>query len=303
MFWDHRKVVSVLGVVLLTACGESAPANKQSAIVMVDDAGDTVRLAGPAKRIISLIPSATETLIAIHATRQIVGKTRYDVAKEVDSLPSVGGGIDPSIETVVSLKPDLVLAWDNDKRRDVRNKLVAAGIQVFSLRTEDTADVYRGIGNLGRLTAHDSEAKAITTGLRATIDSVRSAVAGHPIKRVMFVVYPDPPLTAGPHTFVDELIGVAGGASVFHDADKLWPNVSMEEIVKRAPELLIVPQGEFKSNSIDQFRARTGWRDLGAVKSGAIATVPADLTQRPGPNIGNAARMLQSAIHPETVTK
>ena len=290
-------------MMLSGACGQRAPIVKASAIVVVDDAGDTVRLASPAKRIISLIPSATETLIAIHATDRIVGKTRYDVAPEVDSLPSVGGGIDPSIEKIISLKPDLVLAWDNDKRRDLRTKLEGAGIQVYSLRTEDTADVYRGIAHLGRLTAHDTDATAITTGLRATIDSVRRAVAGRPIKRVMFVVYPDPPLTAGPHTFVDELIGVAGGESVFHDADKRWPNVSMEEIVRRAPELLIVPRGEFKANSADQFQGRSGWRDLGAVKSGAIATVPADLTQRPGPNIGNAARMLQLAIHPETVAK
>lgn len=303
MFLGRERFAVVVVLTLLSACGGSAPATTGSSIVVVDDAGDTVRLANPAKRIVSLIPSATETLIALHAADRIVGKTRYDVAKEVDSLPSVGGGIDPSIETVVSLKPDLVLAWDNDKRRDVRNKLAAAGIQVFSLRTEDTADVYRGIGNLGRLTARDSAAKAITTGIRATIDSVRAAVAGHPVKRVMFVVYPDPPLTAGPHTFVDELIGAAGGVSIFHDSDKLWPNVSMEEIVKRAPELLIVPQGEYKANADDQFRARSGWRDLDAVKRGAIATVPADLTQRPGPNIGNAVRMLQAAIHPETLAK
>ena len=302
MFLGRRRIIAALGMTLSGACAQHAPPAKGSAIVVVDDAGDTVRLASPAKRIISLIPSATETLIAIHAADRIVGKTRYDVAKEVDSLPSVGGGIDPSIETVISLKPDLVLAWDNDKRRDLRTTLEGAGIQVYSLRTEDTADVYRGIEHLGRLTGHDSDATAVTAGLRATIDSVRRAVAGRPVKRVMFVVYPEPPLTAGPHTFVDELIGVAGGASIFHDADKRWPNVSMEEIVKRAPDLLIVPQGEFKSNG-DQCRGRTGWRDLAAVKSGAIATVPADLTQRPGPNIGNAVRMLQSAIHPETVAK
>ena len=75
----------------------------------------------------------------------------------------------------------------------------------------------------------------------------------------------------------------------------------MEEVVRRQPDLLIVPQGEFKANAVDQFRARNGWRDLKAVRDGHVATVSADLTQRPGANIGVAARALQAAIHPETV--
>lgn len=308
MFSGLRSRVGGVAVAFawtLAACGDAKhPATAASApIVAVDDAGDTVRLARPAMRVISLIPSATETLIALGAADRIVGRTRYDVAKEVDSVPLVGGGIDPSIETVVSLKPDLVIGWDNDKRRDVRAKLLPLGIPVFSLRTEDTTDVFRGIASLGKLVGRDTSAARLSAGIRETLNDVHASVASRPLRPVMFVVYPDPPMTAGPHTFVDQLIGVAGGRSIFDDATALWPTVSLEEVVRRRPDLLIVPQGTVKDNTIEQFRARAGWRDLDAVKKGEIATVVADLVQRPGANIGEAAKALQRAIHPETVAK
>jgi len=303
-----RRSIQVIATVasLVVACsGEPraaarTPVAATGAIVVVDDAGDTLRLAAPAKRVISLIPSATETIIALGALDRIVGRTRYDVAKEVDNLPSVGGGLDPSTEAIVALHPDVVIGWDNDKRRAIRTKLATLNIPVFSLRTEDTTDIFHGIANLGKILGRDSAAAALASSIRGTIDSVRRAVAGRPTRSVMFVIYPEPPTTAGPHTFIDELIGVAGGRSVFADSHDLWPTVSMEEVLKRQPDLLIVPQGEFSANAVDQFRARSGWRDLEAVREGHIATVSADLTQRPGANIGEAARALQAAIHPET---
>ena len=304
-----RRSIQVIATVapLLVACGDPRAASRGAAstggaIVVVDDAGDTLRLATPAKRVISLIPSATETIIAIGAKDRIVGRTRYDVAKDVEGVPSVGGGLDPSTEAIVALHPDVVIGWDNDKRRAIRTKLATLNIPVFSLRTQDTSDIFRGIANLGKIVGRDSAANVLASSIRETIDSVRRAVSGRPTRSVMFVIYPEPPMTAGPHTFIDELIGVAGGHSVFADSHDLWPTVSMEEVVKRQPDLLIVPQGEFKANALDEFRGRNGWRDLKAVREGHISTVSADLTQRPGANIGEAARALQAAIHPETVS-
>lgn len=297
-------IAAAATITALSACTPTRDATARAtngAIVVVDDAGDTVRLAASAKRVISLIPSAAETIIALGATDRIVGRTRYDVAKEVDSLPSVGGTLDPSVEAIVALHPDLVIGWDNDSRRTIRKRLATLNIPVFSLRTLDTSDVFRGISNLGRLLGKDSAATALATSIRATLDDVHRAVAERPRREVMFVIYPNPAMTAGPNTFIDQLIGIAGGHSVFADLHGLWPTVSMEEVVKRHPDLLIVPQGEFKANAVEQFRARNGWRDLAAVRDGRIATVSADLTQRPGANIGQAARALQRAIHPETV--
>ncbi|MEP6493113.1 MAG: cobalamin-binding protein [bacterium] len=282
-----------------TSARRAPRAGRGSAIELTDDAGRVVHLDAPARRVISLVSSATETLIALGAADRIVGRTRYDDAPEIAAVPSVGGGVDPSIETIVGLHPDLVIAWSADKRQAVRAKLTALGVHVFTVRTEDTSDVFRGIANLGRLTGRDSAALRLGGSIRGELDDVRRSVAGRPAPSVFFVVFNDPPMTAGPDTFIGQLIGLAGGRSLFDDTRQLWPNVSMEEIVRRQPDVVIVPVGEFKTNTVDYLRARTGWRDLRAVREGRVVTVPANLLNRPGANIGKAARVLRAAFYPE----
>jgi iron complex transport system substrate-binding protein len=268
-------------------------------IDITDDNGVVTHLSAPARRIISLIPSATESLIAIGAAGEIVGRTRYDTASAIASVPSVGGGIDPSIEAIVGLNPDLVLAWATDKRAGLREKLSASGVPTFVMSTEDTTDIFRNIQSLGRLTGHDSAATAVATSVRATLDSVRVSVAGKPTPSVIYVVFPDPPMTAGPKTFIGQLLALAGGRSIFPTTDKNWPNVAMEEIVKRDPDIVIVPVGEFKNNALDRFRKLTGWKDLRAVKEGRVVSVSADLLNRPSPAIAQSVLVLRAAVHPE----
>jgi iron complex transport system substrate-binding protein len=268
-------------------------------IDVTDDIGTVIHLKAPAKRIVSLIPSATETLVSIGAKDEIVGRTRYDTASVIASVTSVGGGVDPSMETIVSLRPDLVVAWASDQRAGLRERLAAAGIQTFIMSTEDTTDIFRNIASLGRLTGRDSAATAVAGSVRAVLDSVRAQVAGKPSPSVIYVVFPDPPMTAGPKTFIGQLLALAGGRSIFPTTDRNWPNVAMEEIVKRDPDLVIVPVGEFGSSALDRFRKLTGWKDLRAVKQGHVVSVPADLVSRPSPAIAVAALVLRDAIHPE----
>jgi iron complex transport system substrate-binding protein len=272
-----------------------------STIELKDDGGTVVRLAGPARRVISLVPSATETFIAIGAVDRLVGRTRYDVAAQLATLPSVGGGIDPSVEAIVKLHPDLVVSWANDKRQLIRERLIALDIPVFIIRTEDTTDVFRNIVNLGRLTGRDSAASAVAASVRAELADVVRSVAGRSTPSVLYVVYNDPPMTTGPDTFIGQLISLAGARSIFADATALWPNVAMEEVVRRDPDILVVPVGEFKKNAVERFHDMTGWRDLRAVREGHVVAVPADLLSRPGPSIGEAARVLRAAFHPDAV--
>jgi iron complex transport system substrate-binding protein len=306
------RVLLGAALAIASACGSRDATTKDStssasqAVEVTDDAGNLVRLEKPATRIISLIPSATETLISIGAASQIVGRTRYDVAPEVMNLPSVGGGVDASVEAIASLKPDLVVGWESDKRQLIRSKLQALNIPMFLLRTQDTTDVFRGMGKLGHLTGKDSIATRVLASLRADLDSVNQSVAGLPSPKVFYVVFNDPPMTAGPKTFIGQLITIAGGTSAFSDtatgADEKrnnWPNVAMEEIVKRDPDLIIVPVGEFRGNSIERFQKMQGWRTLRAVREGNVRTVPADLLSRPSPNIGKAAHALRHAFYPQ----
>jgi cobalamin transport system substrate-binding protein len=249
--------------------------------------------------VISLVPSATETLIALGATNQIVGRTRYDTSPEVASLPSVGGGVDASVEAIVNLHPDLVIAWRADGSMTTRDRLVSLGIPVFVIKTEDTTDIFRSIATLGRLTGHDSSASAIAATIRRDLDSVRRAAAGRPSPSVFYVVFNDPPMTAGPRTFIGQLISLAGGRSIVTDSSQLWPNMAMEKIVQSDPDLLIVPVGESGTVPLERFRQLTGWRSLRAVREGHVVSVPANLVNRPSPVIARSARVLLRAIHPE----
>ena len=300
-----RAPGALLAAALLAACGDrggagaraSAP-SADSAVSLVDDAGRTVTLAHPARRIVALVPSVTETVVALGAADRLVGRTDFDHGPAVDRLPSIGGGLDPSVETLVSLHPDLVLGWETNGRPELRQRLTALGIPVFSIKTEDTTDVFRAVRNLGRLTGRGGAADSLAASLRAELAAVRASVAGAARPTVFYMAWNDPPLTAGPKTFISQVIEVAGGRNAFADATALWPTVSMEEIVRRQPDFVVVPLGE-QPNRIEALKRAAGWRELRALREGRGVSVPAEVANQPGPRLGEAARAMRDAIHPE----
>jgi iron complex transport system substrate-binding protein len=276
---------------------DSAPAD--SALVLVDDAGRQVKLARPARRVISLIPSATEVLVAVGAGDRLVGRTDFDHGPAVDALPSVGGGMNPSIEAVVALRPDLVLGWETKGDQSTRRRLEELGVPVFAVEADDTTDVFRTVDNLGRLTGRARAADSLAAGLRRELAEVAASVVGRPRPTVFFLVWNDPPMTAGPQTFISQVLGVAGGRNVFADVAGEWPNVALEEIVRRQPDFLVLPQGEKGgAHDVDQLRGSPGWRELRAMREGRVVTIDAEMMNRPGPRLGEAARALRDALHP-----
>jgi iron complex transport system substrate-binding protein len=293
----HRILALAAVLALAGGCGRAdARAGEAAAITVTDDAGQTVSLPRPARRVVALMPTANETLVALGAGGLLVGRTDFDRGPALDSLPSVGGGLDPNLERLASLRPDLVIGWETQKPQ-LRERLRELGIPVFSVRTEDTTDIFRAIANLGRLTGRTAPADSLAARLRGEIDAVRASVAGLPRPTVFFVVWDEPPMTAGPRTFISQLIEAAGGRNAFPEATQLWPNVSMEAVVKRQPDVVVLPVGESGSPRID---ARSpGWRELKAMRGRGPVLVPADLVNRAGPRIGETARLLRDALHPE----
>jgi iron complex transport system substrate-binding protein len=288
-------------LLLLPACGgeevdRRAPLAADS-VSAVDDAGRTVALAHPARRVVSLVPSGTETLVALGAGAQVVGRTRYDTAPDVAHLPSVGGGLDPSVEALLSLRPDLVVAWDADKSPGLRQRLEEVGVPVFALRTRDTTDVFRNVERLGHLVGRESAADQVAARIRVQLEEVRASVAGRPRPSVLYVVWNAPPTTAGPNTFIAQVIEAAGGRTLFPDLKQDWPQVSMEEIVRRQLDVVVLPVGESPAHSLGRLLDAPGWRELAAVREGRIVEVPTDLMSRPGPHLGEAARVMRDALH------
>ncbi|HEU4557538.1 MAG TPA: cobalamin-binding protein [Longimicrobium sp.] len=300
-----RFALPALAAVLLASCGAEtgerrAPSTPADSSVSVrDDAGRTVTLPRPARRIVALVPAVTETVIALGGADRLVGRTDFDKGPVVERLPSVGGGLDPSIEKLVALRPDLVLGWETTGRAELRDRLTALGIPVFSVKLEDTTDVFRSISNLGRLTGTERTAHSLAAAMRGELSEVRASVNGAPRPSVFFVVWNDPPMTAGQRTFVSQVIEVAGGRNVFGDQQALWPNVSLEEIVRRQPDFVVVPIGEQGTVRLEGLKTAVGWRELKAVREGRIVPVPAQVVNQPGPHLAQAARAMRDAIHPE----
>jgi iron complex transport system substrate-binding protein len=143
----------------------------------------------------------------------------------------------------------------------------------------------------------DGAADSIARQVRAELEAVRTSVRGQQQPTVFYVVGIDPPMTAGPQTFITQLIGVAGGRTAFPDVQALWPQISLEEILHRQPDIVLLPVGKDSAASLARLRGEPGWRELRAVREGRITTVPADLMNRPGPRIGEAARLLRDALH------
>jgi iron complex transport system substrate-binding protein len=265
----------------------------------IDADGDTVRLAYPAQRVVSLVPSATEIVAALGATPQLVGRTRYDREPALASVASVGGGIDPDLEQLTALRPDLVLLWEGTHGAAARSAIAARGIATYATPIRDTASVFSATAALGHLLGRDSAATALAARMHDELAAVRQSVAGKPTPTVLFAIWGDPPMTIGPHTFIAELIHVAGGRNAFDDATTDWPQVAMEEIVARAPAVILLSVGEDQRGGAERLMAAPGWRDLPAVRAGRVVEVPADLTNRPGPEIGTVAQLFRDAIHPE----
>lgn len=288
-----RHPLLVLVIFTALACGRNT-SRARPKFVLVDGEGDTVRLAAPARRVISLVPSATDLIVAMGLQSQLVGRTRYDKVP----VASVGGTIDPDLERVFALHPDLVLAWQGTKGTAQRQSIAAHGIPVYAVPLRDSASLFLTVRDLGTMLGADSAAATLATSLRAQVDSVHASIEGLSRPSVLFAIWGDPPMTIGPHTFIAELIQIAGGRNVFDDATLDWPKVSVEEIVHRAPDVVILSVGEDSTRGAEALRHAPGWRTLPAVRNGHVVEVPADLTNRPGPQFGVAARAFRDAIHP-----
>jgi iron complex transport system substrate-binding protein len=283
----------LLAAVFAAGCGE-APASSGS-IAVVDDAGHTVRLEAPARRILSLIPARTDALLALRAGDRLIARTTWDTATSLAHLPSLGDALTPSVEWIAARSPDLVVAWPDAGSRTAVARLRALGLPVYASRVETLADVRRALTDLGTLTGLEERAAAELHAMDATLDSVRTSVAGRERPRVLYLVGVDPPVAAGPGTLVHELIDAAGGTNVMADATSPWPSVSLEALFGRDPDVVIVAVG---GTSAPALAEQPGWRGLDAVRAGRVHVIDPYEFNRPGPSAGHLAHELAALLHP-----
>lgn len=276
-------------------CGDRAkPEVAAGPITVVDDGGREVRLAKPATRVVSLLPHATDLIVALGAAEQLAARTRYDTATAIRHLPSVGGGLDPSIEYIVSLRPDLVLCWPDQGSQNLAARLGELGLPVYTGRSGRMAAVRPTLQRLGRLLGREAAADSLAGAIEREVQAVRASAAGRPSPGVLFVMSWDPLMAAGGETFIHDVLTAAGGRNVFADVRAAAPIISLEEVVRRQPDAIVFSR---EGGAPADLRELPGWRDLRAVREGRVLAVDANLVSRAGPQMGTAARTLADWLH------
>jgi iron complex transport system substrate-binding protein len=269
------------------------------ALTVIDMRGRRIALPAPPRRIVSLVPSATELLYALGGDDRLVGVTDYcDFPPAARAKPSVGGMLAPSLETIVALRPDLVIATEDGNRHETFVELQQLGIAVYAVHASRLADLRDLATRLGTLTARQGAVTALMAGLEARIAAVVQAVRPFPRPRVLYVLWPEPLIVPGRDALLTELIGLAGGLSVTADEPRDYPRFSLEAAVARAPEVILLARHGAAIASVD----RSKWdrlTSLPAVRSGRIFTVDGDLLHRYGPRVVAGLEHLARAIHPE----
>lgn len=271
-----------------------------SPVRAVDAAGRRVRLPAPARRVASLVPSATDLLTAMGSADRIVGRTRFDTAPAVEGRPVVSDGLTPRTEALAALRPDLVVAWAGTRGTPAGEALERLELPAFYVRQSTLADLERAARGLGRLLARPAVADSVVRTLRAALDTVRRSLRGVERVPVVWVVWPDPVWTVGGGTYLDRIIRVAGGRNVLGDLGEGWLRVSLEAVVRRDPRVVLVGR-QPSSPGAAFLRDHAVWRQLPAVRAGRIHELPAHLFHRPGPQLGRAARRLAAVLHPAAV--
>ena len=244
-------------------------------------------------RVVSLSPAVTEIIYVIGRGDLLVGNTIYcDYPEEAKRVRKVGDLISPKIELIKSLEPDLVFLT-LPLQRHVREELSALGIETVDVSPESISGIYEAIKKVGRLLGAEARAESLVAELKSAVDSLRSTRSKWRPKCYL-ELSPDPPYTAGGSSFVDELLEVAGGVNIFSDVKKSYFVVSMESVVKRNPEVIILI---YEGASRDAVLGRLGFEKVEAVKRGWIITgLDPDVITRPGPRFVEGILALREAI-------
>ena len=285
--WAHRTHLAGRFVALLGVACQGAKRLETGPVRLTDDAGRQVQLAGPAHRVVSLAPSITELLFAIGAGDQVVGRTIYDqYPPAARQVPTVGDGLNPSVEAIVARHPDLVLLYRSAHTDAAAQQLEQLGVPTLVVRHDALADIARTARLLGRATGRDSGGQAVGR----TVDSLLAQPLPSVRTRLAFVVWDSPPIVIGAGSFLDELARRAGAENVFHDIATPSATVSIETIVARDPDWIAVVR-DSAGDAPPAWSRRPEWHTVRAVREGRFVLLPADLFGQP------------SARAPEAVAK
>ncbi|HEX2694200.1 MAG TPA: ABC transporter substrate-binding protein, partial [Acidobacteriota bacterium] len=291
--------VSVLALASLAGAQSEAIVDAQ----VVDDQGIAFPLSAPPRRIVSLAPNVTEILFALGLDAEIAGVTRYcDYPEAALRKLKVGGLVDPNLELIKSLSPDLVIAFRGNPLRTLE-RLRTLGVPVFVLDIgQDLEALFPLITKIGRVTRRDKEAAALAADLRARLEAVRSRLEGVSAEpRVFLALHGQGLWTCGRLSYLNDLIALSKGRNVAGAVERDWLHYGLEQIVHDDPEVIIVlarTRGEYERGR-DRFLEDRRLRKVAAVRTGRIFFLDENVTSRFSPRLAEALEVVARSLHPE----
>jgi iron complex transport system substrate-binding protein len=296
-FFSTTVLIFFSTIVLFSVGAGCAPRKTAAgAREVTDGAGRKLRL-GAVKRIVSLAPSSTEIVFALGAGGLLVGVDRYsNWPPEAEKVEKVGADIDPSLERILALKPDVVLTATSANTEATVQSISRLGLPVFVSTVATFDDVYRDIAGLGEALERRSEAAQLIASMKRRVAAVSERVRGKPAVRAAIVVWSEPLVVAGGKSHVGELLRAAGGMNVAADSPQPFPTYSLERMVERAPEVIIVGS---HADVTPPLRPLEALVSIPAVKHKRVLLLDGDLLFRPGPRLPEGVEALGRALHPE----
>ena len=255
---------------------------------------------------VSLVPALTEMLFAVGAGSQVVGVSSYDdFPPEAKALPRVGALLDPDVERILSLRPDLVMTYGS--QIDLEKQLARAGIRVFSHRNGGVATILQTLRDIGRVTGHATEGERQAKEIEGRLNAIRVKVKGLPRPRTLLVFDRQPGTlqlmyVTGGQGFLSDMLDIAGGVNVFADVRRESVQPSHELLLVRAPQVIVELRATGLFATADEQKEKAVWSTLPsipAVRNGRIHILNGDYLVVPGPRIAAAAESLARALHPD----
>jgi iron complex transport system substrate-binding protein len=267
---------------------------------VTDETGRIVRVPQPVNRIISLAPSLTETVYALGLQDHLVGDTVYcDYPPDARNKTKVGDTINPSLEQIVALHPDLVLVTKGLNHLETVHGLDNLGISSYATDPHNVDEIASSSKKLADVLGVPEAGAAVAAQMEHHLADLHQRLASSPPKRVLFVVWHQPLISVGKHTFVADALRLAGAVSIV-DSEQDWPHVSLEEVARLQPDFLVfaASHSQTVSPTVEMLATLPGWSILDAVTNRRFAVI-SDAVNRPAPRIVSAIEDLARQLHPE----
>jgi iron complex transport system substrate-binding protein len=274
--------------------------------VVIDEAGRSVKMPAEVDRIVTLAPNLTEIVYDLGLENKLVGDTtECDTPPDAKSKPHVGNPQSPSVEAIVALHPDLVLATTAGNPAQTADELNRLGIATYTSEgeTRTVLGILDSIARMADLMGAKAQGEEMVTHLRARLDALHARLSERPMVHVLFVVWEDPLITIGQKTFIADALRWAGAESIVLSKQS-WPRLSIEEVIRLQPDYIVFSgnHGATSEDELADLRSRTAWRDLNAVELGHVVNIGAEAL-RPSPGLLDAIEQLARDVHPEAFEK